>query len=70
MGGAVGGWGWVAAGWWWPGPGVAAAWRGWPKRYGFGMGWWGRGRGGLPLTPIFAIRKTMTIAYIKVLVTG
>ena len=52
------------------GPGVAAAWRGWPKRYGFGSGWWGRGRGGLPLTPKFAIRKTMTIAYIKDLVTS
>jgi hypothetical protein len=43
--------------------------RGWPKRYDFGMGWWGRGIGGLPFTPKFVIRKSMTIAYIKDLVT-
>ena len=43
---------------------------GWAKGFDFDKGGGRVSRGGQRNPPIFAIRKTMTIAYIKVLVTS
>jgi len=43
---------------------------GWANRFDFGKGGGEVEERGQRSTPIFAIRKTMTIAYIRELVTG